>query len=165
MASHKFFSFATSRKPPPDWQGDHQASRDLLNSDVGKTSTATDQTDALHATLLHATETSNHWRSFCKRFTIFSGSVGMQAPAGCSSSKSMADLPRSPHAGHEAQPRISLLELLAQLVPPVFRLRSPLPTSLRITLRQNHEGIHDSTSPALFRSSHHPMSHNFPCQA
>ena len=53
----------------------------------------------------------------------------------------MADFPQSWHAGNEAQPLISCLERLAQLALLVCRLRSPLPTSGRITLRQCSDNV------------------------
>ena len=53
----------------------------------------------------------------------------------------MADLPQPWHAGTEAQPLISCFELLAELALLVCRLRSPLPTSGRITLRQSSDNV------------------------
>ena len=61
---------------------------------------------------------------------------------------SMADLPQSWRAGTEALPPSSCFELLAQLALLVFRSRSPLPTSRRITLRQSFGQRHR-------RLSHH----------
>ena len=54
---------------------------------------------------------------------------------------SMADLPQSWDAGNEAQPLIGCFELLAQLALLVCRLRSPLPVSGRISLRQGSDNI------------------------
>ena len=54
---------------------------------------------------------------------------------------SMADLPQSMHAGNEAQPLISCFELLAQSALLVGCLRSPLPTSGCITLRQCSDNV------------------------
>ena len=54
---------------------------------------------------------------------------------------SMADLPQSWRARTEALPLISCFELLAHLALLVCRVRSPLPTSGRITLRQRSDNV------------------------
>ena len=84
---------------------------------------------------------------------------------------STADLPQSWHAGTKAQPLISCFELLAQLALVVCRLRSPLPVSGRISLRQGSDNVtacaaimegFTTASLAPLLSGHHTMGHNFP---
>ena len=53
----------------------------------------------------------------------------------------MADLPQSWRADNEAQPLISCFELLVQLALLVWRWRSPLPVSGRISLRQGSDHV------------------------
>ena len=70
---------------------------------------------------------------------------------------SMADLPQSWHAGTDAQPLISCFELLAQLAPLVCRLRSPLPTSGRITLRQGSDNVTSGAATMKGFTTAHPL--------
>ena len=69
----------------------------------------------------------------------------------------MADLPHSWHAGTETQPLISCFELLAQLALLICRLRSPLPTSGRITLRQSSENVTEGAAIMKGFTTAHPL--------
>ena len=69
----------------------------------------------------------------------------------------MADRPQSWHAGTEAQPVISCFELLAQLALLVCRLRSPLPTSGRIKLRQNSDNVTAGAAIMKGFTTAHPL--------
>ena len=85
----------------------------------------------------------------------------LQAPAGGFSCEAPWRISRNPgKQGMKHGPLISCFELLTQLALLVCRLRSPLPTSGRILLRQgadnvtasaaNHERLHDGTSATAF---------------
>ena len=69
----------------------------------------------------------------------------------------MADLPQSWHAGTEAQPLIRRFELLAQLSPVLCRLRSPLATSGRITMRQSSDNVTAGTAIMKGFTTKHPL--------
>ena len=69
----------------------------------------------------------------------------------------MADLPQSWHASTEAQPLISCFELLAQPALLVCRLRSPLPTSGRITLRQSSDNVTAGAAIVKGFTTAHPL--------
>ena len=70
---------------------------------------------------------------------------------------SMADRPQSWHSGTGAQPVISCFELLAQLALLVCRLRSPLPTSGRITLRQSSDNVTAGAAIVKGFTTAHPL--------